>query len=100
VSDDGTLDVLRASGVRAVVLTAAALPPARPSPTPERLGRPRERRLAAARGGQRPDDLGAWPTPARTQVADGPPDPVEQRQQAPAEVAMTSLERCRHAARS
>lgn len=92
LADDGTLDVLRASGVRAVVLTAAALPP-NPAVTYTPSGSV---------------DLGSGGSPLRAVVSDPvvsalsaapvrsggatPPTPIEQRQQALAEIAMTSLE--------
>ncbi len=92
LADDGTLDVLRASGVRAVVLTAKALPPS-PSLTYTPSGSV---------------DLGSGGSPLRAVVSDptisalvtaparggatAPPTPVEQRQRALAEIAMTSLE--------
>ncbi len=92
LADDGTLDVLRASGVRAVVLTAAALPPNPVVPyTPSGSV-----------------DLGSGGSPLRAVVSDpavsalsaaparvgnaAPPTPIEQRQQALAEIAMTTLE--------
>ena len=92
LADDGTLDVLRASGVRAVVLTATSLPPS-PAVTYTPSGSV---------------DLGSGGSPLRAVVSDPavsalsaapvrvagavPPTPVEQRQQALAEIAMTSLE--------
>ena len=94
-SDDGTLDVLRASGAREVVLSAASFPPSPPvtytptgsldlstggSPLRAVLADPALSRLVAA--------------PTATEVTADPvvATPVERRQQALAQIAMTTLE--------
>ena len=60
VTDDGTLDVLRATGAQVVVLSSAALPPTpRRALHPEQRGRPRHRRLPAAGRGVRPGGVAA-----------------------------------------
>jgi hypothetical protein len=94
-SDDGTLDVLRASGAREVVLSAASFPPSPPvtytpsgsldlstggSPLRAVLADPALSRLVAA------------PTRAETLLDPVVPTPVERRQQALAQLAMTTLE--------
>jgi hypothetical protein len=94
VSDDGTLDVLRASGSRVVVLTAASFPPSpavayTPSGSVDLAtgGAP----LRAALSDPVVSSLVAAPT----RTVAGPPgtaDPVVRRQTALAEIAMTSLE--------
>ena len=95
VSDDGTLDVLRASGTREVVLSAAAFPPSPPvTYTPSGS-------VDLATGGSPLRAVLADPTvsqlvaaPTRAEVAGDPvvPSPTERRQQALAEIAMTTLE--------
>ena len=61
---------------------------------PERLGRPRHGRVAAARRAVRPHGLAARRRADRRRVAGDPAtaNPVERRQQALAEIAMTTLE--------
>jgi len=96
VSDDGTLDVLRASGAREVVLSAGSFPPAPPvdytptgsidlttgaSPLRAVLADPSLSRLVAA------------PTPAEKAGNAVVATPVERRQDALAQIAMTTLER-------
>ena len=93
LADDGTLDVLRASGARVVVLSAAALPPNPPvtytpsgsvdlatggSPLRAAVSDPIVSRLVAA--------------PTKAVVDPVTTDPVVRRQTALAEIAMTSLE--------
>ncbi len=93
VADDGTLDVLRASGARAVVLSAAALPPSPPvtytpsgsvdlatggSPLRAAVADPLLSRLVAA--------------PTRAVADPATANPVVRRQAVLAELAMTSLE--------
>jgi Family of unknown function (DUF6049) len=91
VADDGTLDVLRATGARVVVLSALTLPASPPVPyTPSGVV-----------------DLATGGSPLRAAVADpslsalvaaptgpgaSPTDPVVRRQAAIAELAMTTLE--------
>jgi hypothetical protein len=94
VSDDGTLDVLRASGSRVVVLTAASFPPSPSVPyTPSGSvdlatgGAP----LRAALSDPLVSQLVAAPTRAVSGPA-GTADPVVRRQTVLAEIAMTSLE--------
>ncbi|HET7901504.1 MAG TPA: DUF6049 family protein [Candidatus Nanopelagicales bacterium] len=92
LSDDGTLDVLRASGVRAVVLSAASLPPSPPvTYTPSGsvdLGSGGSPLRAVASD---PAVSGLVAAPPRAQTV-RIPTPVEQRQQALAEIAVMSLE--------
>ncbi len=93
LADDGTLDVLRASGSRVVVLSAAALPPSPPvtytpsgsvdlatggSPLRAAVADPVLSRLVAA--------------PTRATADPATANPVVRRQTALAELAMTSLE--------
>jgi hypothetical protein len=94
-SDDGTLDVLRASGAREVVLSAQNFPPSPPvtytptgsldlstggSPLRAVLADPALSRLVAA------------PTTAEVTADPVVATPVERRQQALAQIAMTTLE--------
>jgi hypothetical protein len=92
VADDGTLDVLRASGARVVVLSSTALPPSPPvNYTPSGSvdlatgGSP----LRAAVADARISDLVAAPS---AKADPGLTDPVVRRQAALAEIAMTTLE--------
>ncbi len=93
ITDDGTLDVLRASGSRVVVLSAATLPPAPPvtytpsgsvdlatggSPLRAAVSDPIVSRLVAA--------------PTRAVADPATANPVVRRQTALAEIAMTTLE--------
>jgi hypothetical protein len=92
VTDDGTLDVLRATGAQVVVLSAAALPPTPPVPyTPSSGvdlatgGSP----LRAAAYDPVVSRLVAVPAPTAKAPQD---DPVARRQQVLAELALTTLQ--------
>ncbi len=92
VTDDGTLDVLRATGARIVVLSAAALPPTPAvSYTPSSGvdlatgGSP----MRAAAFDPSVSRLVAVPAPTAKSPVD---DPIARRQQVLAELAMTSLQ--------
>ena len=92
VTDDGTLDVLRATGAQVVVLSSAALPPTPPVPyTPSSAvdlatgGSP----LRAAAFDPVVSRLVTLPAPT-TKTPDD--DPVARRQQALAEIALTTLQ--------
>jgi hypothetical protein len=92
VTDDGTLDVLRATGAQAIVLSAAALPPTPPVPyTPSSAvdlasgGSP----LRAAAFDPVVSRLVTVPTPTEKTPDD---DPVGRRQQAMAEMALVTLQ--------
>lgn len=92
LTDDGTLDVLRASGARVVVLSSSMLPPTPAVPyTPSAAvelaagGSP----LRAAAFDPTISSLVAVPTPTTKKPDD---DPVGRRQQVLAELAMVSLQ--------
>ena len=91
VTDDGTLDVLRASGTRAIVLTAASLPPtAHLTYTPSGS-------VDLATGGSPLRAVVSDPTISTLVAAPakgdgGAVDPIVRRQEALAEMAMMTLE--------